>query len=63
MELTEREQQFMIIAYKQGYERGHNDTVEGCYADSEESAEDWLEDILTEDDINYLLSQFTIRIR
>ncbi len=57
MKPTKHEQQLMSIAYIQGYERGHNDTVESCYTDSEESAKDWLEDPSIEDGIDYLLSQ------
>jgi hypothetical protein len=31
-------------AYIEGYERGHNDTVEGEYGYVDEKAKDWLDD-------------------
>jgi len=44
MELTTREKQLVLAGYINGYERGHNDTVESGYTDAEESAVDWLND-------------------
>ena len=37
-------QKLLVEAFASGYEIGHNDTVEGCYADAEEVGEDWLKD-------------------
>ena len=42
MELTEKEHHLIIAAYMNGYESGHNDTVESAYTDAYESARDWL---------------------
>lgn len=54
MDLTLRERMLLLIAYKQGYETGHNDTVEDCYTDSLESGIDWItvmENETTNDDL------------
>jgi hypothetical protein len=40
--MTEEFKKLIIEAYAQGYERGHDDTVEGFYTDSNEAAKDWL---------------------
>ena len=34
----------LVEAFASGYEIGHNDTVESCYADAKEVGEDWLKD-------------------
>jgi len=36
----------ILVGYKQGYEAGHNDTVESMYGDAEECGKDWLADAL-----------------
>jgi len=36
----------MIIAFKQGYETGHDDTVESAYTDAEQRGKDWLADAI-----------------
>ena len=46
LKLTDREKSLVIAAYINGYERGHDDTVESCYSDAEASAIEWLEDSL-----------------
>lgn len=46
MELTEREHHLIIAAYMNGYENGHNDTVESAYTDAYESGRDWLIDVI-----------------
>jgi hypothetical protein len=35
-----------LYAYQQGYERGHDATVEGAYGDIEETATDWLKEAI-----------------
>ena len=35
-------------AYIDGYESGHNDTVESCYGSSEEKADEWLSENLAQ---------------
>lgn len=45
MELTEKEKHLTLAGFINGYEWGHNDTVESCYTDAEERAKDWLDDI------------------
>ena len=42
MKLNDRERQLVIAGYINGYEDGHNDTVESAYTDAEESGKDWL---------------------
>ncbi len=44
MELTNREYYLVVAAYMNGYESGHNDTVDSAYSDDFESAVDWLND-------------------
>lgn len=34
-------------AYKDGYESGHNDTVESCYGSADEKADKWISDHFT----------------
>jgi len=46
MKLTEREHHLIIAAYMNGYERGHDDTVESGYSDAYENACDWLTDAI-----------------
>ena len=38
----------LIDAFSQGYESGHNDTVESAYTDSVERAQDWLDDTISD---------------
>ena len=38
----------LIDAFSQGYESGHNDTVESAYTDSVERAQDWLNDAVSD---------------
>ena len=38
----------LVKAFAQGYEAGHDDTVESCYGDAEEVGEDWLNDAIEE---------------
>ena len=43
MDYTSSEITRLILAgYINGYEAGHNDTVESSYSDAQESAKDWL---------------------
>lgn len=53
MKLSEREKELMVIAYTSGYEGGHNDTVESCYYDPRESAEEWVEEAISDGAIEY----------
>jgi len=53
--LTDREKVLIVAAYASGYERGHNDTVESCYTDADDCAEDWLKDALDDGFIADLL--------
>ena len=55
MELNERERKLIIVGYMSGYEQGHNDTVESCYTDAEESGKDWLNDALEDRGLEYVL--------
>jgi len=57
MILTEREKNLVLAGYISGYERGHNDTVESGYTDSEESAKDWLQDALNDSGLEYTVRQ------
>lgn len=36
----------LVEAFRNGYEAGHNDTVESQYTDAEERGKDWLADAM-----------------
>ena len=61
MEYTNDEIKKLIIAgYMQGYEAGHNDTVESCYTDAQESGKDWLADAEQDGGLDYTVSLIEI---
>ena len=60
VEYTQEEIKKLIIAgYMQGYEAGHNDTVESAYTDAQESGKDWLADAEIDGGLEYTVSLIT----
>ena len=57
MELTDNEKKLIIAAFINGYECGHNDTVESNYTDAEDRAKDWLEDAIEDGSLDYTIEQ------
>lgn len=53
MELTTVQKALILCSYENGYERGHNDTVESQYSDPQECAEDWLNDAIEDGGLEY----------
>ncbi len=53
MQLTAKEKKLIIAGYIQGYESGHNDTVESQYTDAEESGRDWLLEAIEDGGLGY----------
>ena len=56
MSLTHREKQMLIAGFMGGYEQGHHDTVESQYSDAKECGEDWLSDVLFNEELDYCLN-------
>ncbi len=50
-EADKHRETLLLKAYIQGYETGHNDTVESCYTDAEQSGIDWIEQAKLEGEI------------
>jgi hypothetical protein len=49
----------IIAGYMQGYEAGHNDTVESAYTDAQQSGKDWLADAEIDGGLEYTVSLIT----
>jgi len=58
MELTRRERMLVVIGFKNGYETGHNDTVESQYGDALECGVDWLNDATEDGGLEYDVEKF-----
>ena len=50
----------IIAGFMQGYEVGHNDTVESCYTDAHERGRDWLDDAEKDGSLEYALTLIEI---
>ena len=49
-----RLKELLCLAYRNGYEAGHNDTVDAYYSlDPDGKAEDWLTDAISNGDFNF----------
>ena len=59
MKLTDREKSLVLAGYINGYERGHNDTVDSNYTDAEDSAADWLADAIEDGGLEYSIECVT----
>ena len=53
IELNNEIKALIIAGFINGYEAGHNDTVESAYTDAEERARDWFDDSEEDGSLKY----------
>ena len=58
--LTTEIKKLILAGFIQGYECGHDDTVESGYTDAEERAIDWLNDATKDGGLDYTVEKITV---
>jgi hypothetical protein len=59
--LNKREEELLVVGFINGYNQGHNDTVESAYGDSEEIAKDWIIEEINPNggkELDYLIDKY-----
>ena len=60
IKLNEELKNLVIAGFINGYEAGHNDTVESAYTDAEERAKDWLDDNVNDESLEYTIESIKL---
>ena len=60
IKLNEELKNLVIAGFINGYEAGHNDTVESAYTDAEERAKDWLDDSVNDESLEYTIESIKL---
>lgn len=58
--LSKRDKSLILLGYINGYESGHNDTVESAYTDSLESGKIWIVESIEDGGMVDLLTKYDL---